>query len=87
MYDDGKDYTRWETYSGWPDHWFGITNTSDHWPWNKEKDMIKKHPQGRAERMIINEKKKKDKGHSIESFSHKSFRAIPSDIVEERKDN
>lgn len=49
--------------------------------------MIKKHPQDRAERMAINEKKKKDKRHGSEGFSNKPSRTIPSDIIEERKDN
>ena len=87
MYNDGRDYTRWETYSNWTNRWFGITNTSDHWPWNKEKDMIKKHPQGRAERMIINAKKNKRKRKDFEEVPVKSDGTISSDIATRTKDN
>lgn len=46
--------------------------------------MIKKHPQGRAERMLINEKKKRDKRQSIERISNKSSSTVPSDSEDGR---
>lgn len=49
--------------------------------------MIKRHPSNRAERMMINEKKKRDKRKGVEGLSHKSSGTLPSDVDGEREDN
>lgn len=49
--------------------------------------MIKKHPQGRAERMAINAKKNKYKRKNIEEVSVELDRTLPSDSEIWTKDN
>jgi hypothetical protein len=53
--DPPRDWARWETYSNWPDEWFGIVKET-------------KHPQDRSQRLYINEKKKKRKQNKRKSY-------------------